>query len=76
VVRKATEFTQFKLRIQQGLRREIEKAAKKNNRSANNEAVYRLEKSFSAEKETDAYRLMFENFMSQLDARYVIKEVQ
>jgi hypothetical protein len=48
VARKSTEWVQFKLRIRQGLRREIEKAAKKNNRSANNEAVARLEKSFEA----------------------------
>jgi hypothetical protein len=49
VAKKPTEFTQFKLRIREGLRREIEKAAKKKGRSANSEAVARLEKSFEAD---------------------------
>jgi hypothetical protein len=53
MAKKTSEFTQFKLRIRYGLRRQIEKEAKKNNRSANNEAVDRLEKSFSAVREED-----------------------
>jgi Arc-like DNA binding domain len=53
VPKKATEFTQFKLRIREGLRRQIEKEAKKNGRSANAEAVERLEASFAQQVTTD-----------------------
>ncbi|MCK1400122.1 Arc family DNA-binding protein [Bradyrhizobium sp. 4] len=45
--RKPAEYVQFKLRIREGLRRRIERDAEKNNRSANNEAVARLESSYS-----------------------------
>jgi len=54
MARKGTEWVQFKLRIREGLRREIEREAKKKARSANNEASERLEKSFEAERETKA----------------------
>jgi hypothetical protein len=46
MARKPTEYVQFKLRIREGLRRNIEREAKKKAQSANNEAVDRLEKSF------------------------------
>jgi hypothetical protein len=49
MARKPTEFVQFKLRIREGLRREIERAAKKKAISANAEAVERLEQSFKAD---------------------------
>jgi hypothetical protein len=52
MARKAAEFVQFKLRVSEKLRRDIEREAKKNHRSANAEAVERLEKSF----ETSAFR--------------------
>jgi Arc-like DNA binding dprotein len=52
MVRKAAEFVQFKLRVSEKMRRDIEREAKKNHRSANAEAVERLEKSF----ETSAVR--------------------
>jgi len=40
---------QFKLRVSEKLRRDIEREAKKNHRSANSEAVERLSKSFEAD---------------------------
>jgi hypothetical protein len=50
MARKPTEYVQFKLRIREGLRSRIEREAKKKDQSANNEAVERLEQSFSLEK--------------------------
>lgn len=44
--KKTTEIVQFKLLISQGLRRQLERSAKANGRSANGEAVVRLERSF------------------------------
>jgi hypothetical protein len=77
MAKKPTEFVQFKLRIREGLRREIEKAAKKKAISANAEAVERLEKSFEAAQSWDQFKLLFEEFKTELDSRYVkIKEVQ
>jgi hypothetical protein len=77
VAKKPAEWVQFKLRIRLGLRRQIEKAAKQNNRSANAEAVERLEKSFEAAQSWDQFKLLFEEFKTELDSRYVkIKEVQ
>lgn len=73
MARKTTEVVQFKLRITEGLRRQIERSAKQNNRSANAEAADRLEKSFTA---THNYQEIFEEIISKLDARYVIKEIQ
>jgi hypothetical protein len=60
MARKAAEFVQFKLRIREGLRRDIEREAKKNHRSANAEAVERLEKSFetSAVRQWDTFITM------------------
>jgi hypothetical protein len=49
MARKAAEFVQFKLRVSEKLRRDIEREAKKNHRSANSEAVERLSKSFEAD---------------------------
>jgi hypothetical protein len=51
--RKPTEFVQFKLRVRQELRLRLEREAKKSERSANNEAVARLEKSFDQETRVD-----------------------
>jgi hypothetical protein len=53
VPKKATEFIQFKLRIREGLRRQIEREAKKNGRSVNSEAVARLEQSFAQQETAD-----------------------
>lgn len=39
-----SSFVQFKLRIRQNLRCKLEQAAKKGDRSVNNEAVARLER--------------------------------
>ncbi|HXB76727.1 MAG TPA: Arc family DNA-binding protein [Bradyrhizobium sp.] len=69
--RKSTEFVQFKLRIREGLRREIEKAAKKKGISANAEAVERLEKSLVAENQFG----LLEQFFAQLVERGFLKEV-
>jgi Arc-like DNA binding domain len=57
MARNAAEFVQFKLRVSEKLRRDIEREAKKNHRSANAEAVERLEKSFetSAVRQWDAW---------------------
>jgi Arc-like DNA binding dprotein len=41
----------FQLRIPSGLRRQLERAAKKNNRSANSEAVDRLTRSLQQDQE-------------------------
>jgi hypothetical protein len=49
MARKAAEFVQFKLRVTEKLRRDLEREAKKNHRSANSEAVERLSKSFEAD---------------------------
>jgi hypothetical protein len=49
MARKAAEFVQFKLRVSEKLRRDLEREAKKNHRSANAEAAERLERSFKAD---------------------------
>jgi hypothetical protein len=49
--RKPTEFVQFKLRVREGLRKRIEREAKRRDESANNEAVRRLEESFEFEED-------------------------
>jgi hypothetical protein len=72
VARKTMEIVQFKLRITEGLRRQIEREAKKNNRSANNEAVARLERSFA--DNFASYQQLFEAIKGELDGRYVLKE--
>jgi len=48
MAKKVAELAQLKLRITDKLRRDLEREAKKNHRSANAEAVERLEKSLSA----------------------------
>jgi hypothetical protein len=71
--RKSTEFVQFKLRVREELRRRLERAAKKSDRSANNEAVARLEKSFYGEASVDEMlggpkqAALLRLFASQLD---------
>jgi hypothetical protein len=54
VARKPTDFVQFKLRIREGLRRKIERAAEKKKHSANAEAVARIEYTFAEEEEHEA----------------------
>jgi hypothetical protein len=49
MARKATEWVPFKLRVTAKLVRDLEREAKKNHRSANAEAVERLEQSFKAD---------------------------
>jgi hypothetical protein len=49
MARKATEWVPFKLRVTSKLIRDLEREAKKNHRSANAEAVERLEQSFKAD---------------------------
>jgi hypothetical protein len=53
VPKKPTDLVQFKLRIRDGLRRQIEREAKKRSRSANAEAVARLEQSFAQQETAD-----------------------
>jgi hypothetical protein len=48
--RKPSDIVQYKLRIRESLRRRIEKAAKKNKTSANQEMANRLEHSFDQEQ--------------------------
>jgi hypothetical protein len=79
VARKPAEFVQFKLRIREGLRRDLEREARKKDHSANQEAVDRLERSFSAEKEsqrTDLVLTLLEEIKRHLDAIHPISEVQ
>jgi hypothetical protein len=49
VAKKVAEFAQLKIRVTDKLRRDLEREAKKNHRSANSEATERLEKSFEAD---------------------------
>jgi phosphoglycolate phosphatase-like HAD superfamily hydrolase len=56
MVRKPTEYVQFKLRVREGLRRNLEREAKKKAQSANNEAVERLEKSFEIDERISQLR--------------------
>jgi len=49
VAKKVAEFAQLKIRVTDKLRRDLEREAKKNHRSANAEAVERLEQSFKAD---------------------------
>ena len=50
MARKPSDVLQYKLRIRESLRRRIEKAAEKNQTSANQEMVNRLARSFDQEK--------------------------
>src|SRR4051812_31929721 len=54
MARKPTEYVQLKLRIRESLRRKLARAAQKEDRSANAEAVKRLEDSFDLEDQMDA----------------------
>jgi hypothetical protein len=56
VAKKATELVQFKLRIREGLRRQIEREANKNGRSVNAEAVERLERSFEQQQTAEVIK--------------------
>jgi hypothetical protein len=49
---KPSDYVQFKLRIRQSLVKRLQKEALKKDRSANNEAVERLEQSFAADEKT------------------------
>src|SRR4051794_21607120 len=55
MARKPTDYVQFKLRIREGLRRKIERAAEKRAHSANAEAVERIEQSFEEEERHEAF---------------------
>lgn len=54
MARKPTEYVQFKLRIRESLRRKIERAAELRKQSANAEAVWRIERTFSQDEEIAA----------------------
>jgi Arc-like DNA binding domain len=55
-MRKINETFQFNIRITEGLRRRIEKEAKRTGRTANAEAVERLERSFADAQTADTIR--------------------
>ena len=68
--RKSTVILDYKLRIREGLRRQIEQAAKKRGVSLNAEMAWRLERSFSkeAEREIDEIRSDLAVVVDQLGA--------
>jgi Arc-like DNA binding domain len=47
MARKSTDTVQLKLRFSETLRRKLERAAARNNRSMNTEIIHRLEESFA-----------------------------
>jgi hypothetical protein len=67
MVRKPTEYVQFKLRIRESLRRKIEKAAEKKAQSANAEAVERIEQTFEEEERWEAQYKEMEEHRDELD---------
>jgi hypothetical protein len=67
MARKPTEYVQFKLRIRESLRRKIEKAAEKKARSANAEAVERIEQTFEEEERWEAHHKDLEASQAELD---------
>jgi hypothetical protein len=69
MVRKPTDFVQFKLRIRESLRRKLEKEAEKKATSANNEAVERLEQSFHIEQRISEARAGMDVLHAQLQER-------
>ncbi len=60
MARKPTEFVQFKLRIREGVRRDIEREAKRKAHSTNQEAVLRLEQSFEEDARRASEKLHIE----------------
>jgi hypothetical protein len=67
MARKPTDYVQFKLRIREGLRRKIERAAEKQAHSANAEAVERLEHTFAQDEENEAHVKWMEESKDQLN---------
>ena len=67
MARKPTEFTQFKLRIRESLRRKIERAADKKAISANAEAVERIERTFDEEERQEAFSREWEERREEFD---------
>jgi len=53
MVRKPTDEVQLKLRFSESLRRRLERAAARNNRSMNTEIIHRLERSFADETRSE-----------------------
>jgi hypothetical protein len=70
MARKPTEFVQFKLRIREGLRRKIERAAEKKAHSANTEAVERIEQTFEEEELWEARYKDMEERQDEMDERH------
>jgi hypothetical protein len=58
MVRKATDIVSLSLRIREGLRRRLEREAKKDNQSLNAEIVDRLDQSFDLAKRQSEYDAM------------------
>jgi seryl-tRNA synthetase len=67
MVRKPTDFVQFKLRIRESLRRKLEKEAEKKATSANNEAVERLEQSFHTEQRISEARARIDELQERIE---------
>jgi len=54
VTRKSTDMVQLKLRFSEGVRRRLEREAKRNNRSMNTEIIHRLQRTFAIDDSTAA----------------------
>lgn len=67
MARKPTDTVQLKLRFPEALRRQLERAAKANDRSLNSEIVGRLEGSFSSDPAVD--RIALAMWMESVDGK-------
>jgi Arc-like DNA binding domain len=67
MARKPTDTVQLKLRFPEALRRQLERAAKANDRSLNSEIVGRLEGSFSSDPAVDLIALAM--WMESVDGK-------
>jgi hypothetical protein len=54
MARKPTDYVQFKLRIREALRRKLERGAELRKHSANAEAVWRIERTFTQDEAIEA----------------------
>ncbi len=60
VARKPTDTVKLQLRLDEALRRQLERAARANDHSMNSEIIHRLERSFHSDRAVDAVAMAME----------------